>query len=450
MAFVFSFGFGQQKNEEPVVTRILFLLDGSGSMDADWEGNSRMDIAKSLLSDLVDSLGTVPNVELGLRAYGHQSPRARRDCQDTKLEVPFAKGSHVKIKDKLKGIEPKGVTPLAYSLEQATHDFTNPEKTRNVIIIITDGLESCDGNPCAISLELQKRNIFLKPFIIGIDMNENFANQFDCVGRFYNAKDPKTFDKVLSKVITQTLGKTKIKVDLLDIYNEPTETNVNMTFVNRFTQEPVYDLVHHKLPNGVSESVEIDPILSYDIIVSTMPPVVKKNINIEGGENNVIEIKTPQGDLKVAIPHSNEYGTSLPLLVKRKGSDQTLNVQNVNETQKYLVGKYDIEVLTLPRTYFTDVRVDQSRTTTLDVASPGRFNVVDNLNGYGSIYEIKDGKQELIYTIDPSTQRLTLPMQPGEYKIVFKSKNASSNTFTAVKEFTIKSGATTSIKLFTL
>lgn len=419
-------------------------------MDADWEGNSRMEIAKNLLSELVDSLGTLPNIELGLRAYGHQSPRGQRDCKDTKLEVPFAEGSHTKIKEKLKNIEPKGVTPLAYSLEQATRDFTDPEKTRNVIIIITDGLESCDGNPCAISLELQKRNIFLKPFIIGIDMNENFANQFDCVGRFYNAKDPKTFDKVLKKVITQTLGKTRIRVDLMDIYNEPTETNVNMTFVNRFTKEPVYDIVHHKLPNGVSESVEIDPILSYDIVVSTIPPVVKKNIDIEGGENNVIEIETPQGQLKVDLHHSQEYGKNLPLIVRKKGTSQTLNVQYVNEEEKYLVGKYDVEVLTLPRTYFYDVRIDQSKTTTLEIEGAGRLNVVDNLNGYGSIYEVTDKGEKLIYKIDPSTSRLQIPMQPGEYKLVFKSKNATSNTFTTVKKFTIKSGATTSLKLFTL
>lgn len=420
-------------------------------MDADWEGNSRMEIAKNLLSNLVDSLGTIPNLELGLRAYGHQSPRGQKNCKDTKLEVAFAKGSHLKIKDRLKSIQPKGVTPLAYSLEQATRDFTEPEKTRNVIIIITDGLESCDGNPCAISLELQKRNIFLKPFIIGIDMNENFANQFDCVGRFYNATDPDTFDNVLTKVITQTLGKTRIRVDLLDIYNEPTETNVNMTFVNRFTREAEYDIVHHKLSNGVSESVEIDPILSYDIVVNTIPPVIKKNIDIEGGENNIIEIKTPQGSLNVALDHFQEYGNHLPFIVRKKGDDKTLNVQNVNQKENYLVGKYDIEVLTLPRTYFNDVRVDQSKTTTLTLEGPGRLNVVDNnLSGYGSIYEVTEHGDKWIYNIDEGMSRVQIPMQPGNYKLVFKSKNATSNTFTTVKRFTIKSGATTSIKLFTL
>ncbi len=53
-------------------TRILFLLDGSGSMNAEWEGKKRIDIAKHVLSEIVDSLKVDKNVVLALRVYGHQ------------------------------------------------------------------------------------------------------------------------------------------------------------------------------------------------------------------------------------------------------------------------------------------------------------------------------------------------------------------------------------------
>ena len=60
--------------KKPKKTRILFLLDGSGSMNAKWENSVRMTVAKQLLSKMVDSLKTHKNLEMALRVYGHQFP----------------------------------------------------------------------------------------------------------------------------------------------------------------------------------------------------------------------------------------------------------------------------------------------------------------------------------------------------------------------------------------
>ncbi len=89
-------------------TRILFLLDGSGSMLAQWEGKQRIQVAKTILSELVDSLATVKNVELGLRVYGHQFNKKYQNCKDTKLEVSFAPKNHQILKNKLQDIRPQG------------------------------------------------------------------------------------------------------------------------------------------------------------------------------------------------------------------------------------------------------------------------------------------------------------------------------------------------------
>src|SRR5690606_23386503 len=103
------------------LTRILFVFDASNSMNAKWDGSTRIAIAKELLIKAVDSLRGVPNLELGLRIYGHQSPitPTYQDCEDTKLEVPFTKGNHNLIKGKIRGVIPKGTTPIARSLEAA-------------------------------------------------------------------------------------------------------------------------------------------------------------------------------------------------------------------------------------------------------------------------------------------------------------------------------------------
>ena len=165
----------------PDKARILFLLDGSGSMLAEWEEGARIDAAKSLLTELVDSLKVNQNLELALRVYGHLYSRQAQNCKDSKLEVGFAKNNHQRIIERLKQIRPKGTTPIAYSLEQAANDFPTTKGYRNIVIIITDGIESCDGDPCNVSLALQRKGIFLKPFIIGIGLNKDYSKNFDCV-----------------------------------------------------------------------------------------------------------------------------------------------------------------------------------------------------------------------------------------------------------------------------
>ena len=99
-------------------TRILFLFDASQSMLGQWEGEQKIKIATRLLSNLMDSLKPIKNMEVGLRIYGHQFSVAQgnRSCQDSKLEVPFKPNNYNAIKAKLANIYPIGTTPIAYSL----------------------------------------------------------------------------------------------------------------------------------------------------------------------------------------------------------------------------------------------------------------------------------------------------------------------------------------------
>ena len=84
------------QNANPPLTRVLFIFDASQSMYAQWEGNSRMEIAKELLANMLDSLDDRNNLEVGLRCYGHQKPSPPQDCRDTRLEVKFGKNNNTK------------------------------------------------------------------------------------------------------------------------------------------------------------------------------------------------------------------------------------------------------------------------------------------------------------------------------------------------------------------
>ena len=98
---------GMSQNEDDKI-RILFIFDGSNSMNSQWENSSKITIAKQLMIRTIDSLKMLENVEIALRMYGHQTKisAGKQDCSDTKLEVPFAdaKENHIKIINKIRAL----------------------------------------------------------------------------------------------------------------------------------------------------------------------------------------------------------------------------------------------------------------------------------------------------------------------------------------------------------
>lgn len=438
----------QKPNDPPKKTRILFLLDGSGSMNGIWKDDARILAAKKILVNLVDSLQTYKNLELALRVYGHQYHKAQKNCTDTQLETPFGTHNHQAIKDKLDEIEPKGVTPLAHSLNQCASDFPKERGVRNIVIIITDGLESCEGDPCRVSLALQKKNIFLKPFVVGIGMEKDYSKEFSCIGTFYNAKDPNSFKILLQKVISQALEKTEVRVDLMDSQNKATESNVNLSFENNLTGQVEYDFVHFLKSNGTADVLDIDPVITYNIRVNTIPVTWKKDVYLEGGKLNVIEISVPQGHLEVKQTSWKEYN-GLPILIRKKGGKEIIHTYRVgDENVKLLTGTYDIEILTLPRIQ-KRVQIQDKKTNTIPLPQPGIVSVLGSNEGFGSIYEIKpNGKEEWIHNLPVVSKSTSLAMQPGRYKVVYRTKNAIGSEVTYVNKFMVKSGSSTSVKLF--
>lgn len=428
-------------------TRILFLLDASGSMLAKWEDSDRMAVAKNLLAHLVDSLGRYDNVEVALRAYGHQFGREHNDCKDTKLEVPFGANNAETIKSKLEAIVPRGNTPITYSLQQAAGDFPE-ERSRNVVILITDGLESCGGDPCAISEALQKKRIFLRPFVIGIGIEPQYEKQLSCIGQYFNAADIQTFEKVLTEIVTQALSQTTVSVELLDDENRPRETGVNMTFVNALSGEAEYNFVHYLDSKGKTDVLDVDALLPYHLLVNTTPPVLEKNLSIKPGKHNTIKVKAPQGELYLRQDGPSPYG-QLHAIVRQADSDRTLNVQTFGNRHRYLTGKYDLEILTTPRIQMQGVQIKQGETKTVTIPPPGQLSIPSQMQGYGSVYQLtENGTQRWLYNLPEDSSKITLALQPGNYRLAYRMKSAQSSKFTFVQDFTIRSGATTTVKIF--
>ncbi len=445
----FSVWAQEYKQKPPEKTRILFLLDASGSMLAPLGSVRRIDVAKKLLSDLVDSLQVNKNVELALRVYGHQYARAYNNCEDTKLEVGFYPANHREIRAKLNLLNPQGNTPIAFSLEQTAKDFPKADSYRNVVIIITDGLESCNGDPCAVSKALQSQNIFLKPFVIGLGLGLEYEKTFSCLGKYFDATDVPTFRKSLNDVLKQTLLETTASVELLNENNDPVVTDVNVSFINTVTRQSVYDFVHYRDKLGQPDSVILDAVLTYDVVANTVPPVVKTNVSLEGGIHNIIEIPTPQGNLLFSMPGASEYRNGVKVSVRLPNESASLNIQSFNEPFLYLAGTYDIEVHTFPRTFIKAFKIRPSQDNLISLPGPGVLNLSMGVRGIGSLYRVnQDGSQEWVYNFPTNITSFVTAIQPGDYKFVFRAQTAKGSKFTEIKRFTIKTGSTETIKLY--
>jgi Ca-activated chloride channel family protein len=430
----------------PEKTRLLLVLDASGSMLSKWDNDLRINIAKDKIAAFVDSLRRNPNVEMALRVYGHQFDFKQKNCTDSKLEVGFATNNHAQIKAALTRLAPKGTTPIAYSLEQAIKDFPPEGNYRNVIIMITDGIEACGGDPCAISLGMQKNGIILKPFIIGLGVGKDFAAAFNCIGKAYDARSAADFRAILGSISRQVLGRTTVTVELTDAADKPIEKDVNMTFINNVTGKAIYDLIHFRDAHGRTDTLVIDPVINYDIEVGTIPVVLKKDVQIEGGKHNVIRIRAPQGLLTFKMQTAKEYG-NLKAIIRQAGKSETLHVQEVGTAQRYLAGTYDVEVLSTPRTLIRNITIRQGQTTEVPVDQPGILTLNHYYAGIASLYKINDNGQEWVENYLLEGKAINIAMQPGTYKIVFRAHEAKSAVYTVFKRFTVQSGKSTLVDI---
>lgn len=415
-------------------------------MAGQWEKDSKIKIAREILIRMVDSLEQLDGIELALRVYGHQSPVPPQDCSDTRLEVPFSKSAPSQIRQKLHFLKPRGTTPIANSLTLSANDFGPCENCRNIIILITDGIEACDGDPCEVSYALQKKGIVLKPFVIGIGMDEDFRDAFDCIGNYYNAEREEKFEEILNVVISQALNSTTAQVNLLDDNGLPTETNVNMIFYDQFSDKIKHNFYHTINHRGKPDTLVLDPLVTYRIEVQTIPKVTIENAKVVPGKHTIFAADVPQGTLVVKVG-DNQY-RGMQYIVRKAGEMETLNMQSISQSERYITGKYDLEIPTIPRLNINGININQSETTTVEIPRPGLVTFIKAATGFGSLYVMRGGKMEWVYNLDVNSRTEALVLQPGSYKAVFRSLNARQSIYTITRSFKVLPGGAISVEFY--
>jgi Ca-activated chloride channel family protein len=279
-----------------------------------------------------------------------------------------------------------------------------------------------------------------------LGLSRDFVKSFECIGNYFDAIDENQFRNAFSIVITQALNNTTAQVNLLDTYGKPTETNASMTFYDQYTGAIRYNFMHTINAKGVPDTVQIDPLGYYTLSVHTIPEQRIDSIRLTPGKHNIIAVDAPQGDLQLKMEGANEY-KKLHAIVRKRGSDSTLHVQDFRDVTRYITGTYDLEILTTPRIYINGVNITQSKTTTVQIPTPGLATLQCNAPGYGDILMEEKNQLRWVDRIDIHSTKESVVLQPGLYRIIFRPKNSQSVIYTIEKTFRIASGSSISVPI---
>ena len=188
------------------------IFDCSNSMNAPLGGVAKINLARQALFHLTDTLGKT-DLQVGLRLFGHDRNIDREDrvkgCTNSELVIPIAADTIGQIRARIPSLTAWGRTPIAYSLEQAGSDLNPHLENSPMILLISDGLESCGGDPVKSILALRDRGVKVRAFVIGFDISADERAALEQIaaagdGRYYDAANYgellRAFDQFASDV----------------------------------------------------------------------------------------------------------------------------------------------------------------------------------------------------------------------------------------------------------
>ncbi len=166
----------------------IIVLDASGSMWGQIDGRAKLEIAREALATVLQ--GVPAETELGLIAYGH---RTKGDCADIELVVPPAAGTGAAIAQAAATLQFLGKTPLTEAVRQAAAELRSTEE-KATVILITDGIETCNADPCALGAELEASGVDFTAHVVGFGLTAEEGKQVACLaentgGLYIEAKD---------------------------------------------------------------------------------------------------------------------------------------------------------------------------------------------------------------------------------------------------------------------
>jgi Ca-activated chloride channel family protein len=207
---------------------LVFILDASGSMWGQVEGTAKIAIAKKVLAGLVEELPE--DAVVGLVAYGH---RRKGDCDDVEELMPIGPLKSKKMIARIQALNPKGKTPISRAVRLTAQRIKHLED-ETTIILVSDGKETCDPDPCGLVRELKEAGIRFVMHVIGFDVTEEEREQLECMaqaggGEYFTAKTASDFQLAAKEVVKKASDKPPIALTVACVKeNRPFKAHVRI------------------------------------------------------------------------------------------------------------------------------------------------------------------------------------------------------------------------------
>lgn len=441
-------------------THVELILDASGSM---WnqlaDGEYRIVAAKDVLASFVSSLPADPELSVGLRVYGSRVAALDEGaCEDSELFVPIEGIDREALLQTVRDAQALGATPIAYSLEQAAQDF--PAEGRKIIVLVTDGEESCGGDVRGTIEALRAQGIEFELKIVGFDLDERAVTSFEGLGEFENARSAGELAAALGRAVEVEETATYPVTVTLTREGEPAADGAAVTFSDAVTgesftfteQEP--GTLSAELPAGayaatvedafsdapqsfagLSVTPEDENAFAFELAtevevtlsVSPSEPTTGSSVTVsfEGapeGENNWITVVPAEVPDDVYLDWGYVSGASGELELDLPGEAVPLEARyhlELPEGGTRVIGR------SAP---FTPVQASASISAPAEVAAGTAFEVSwtgpDNRGDYLTL--VPEGAAEgsydqYRYTRDGSPLSFTAPITPGQYELRYQS-----------------------------
>lgn len=179
---------------------VMIVFDGSNSMWGQIDGVAKIEIARGVIDGLLGEWSETRKV--GLMAYGH---RRRGDCEDIETLVSPAEGNGDAILRRINAVTPTGKTPLTSAIEQAAQQLAYEDHPATVVLI-SDGLESCRRDPCALAESLEKVGIGFTAHVVGFGLEAgDEAASLACIaentgGKYLSAANAEELERAMGEV----------------------------------------------------------------------------------------------------------------------------------------------------------------------------------------------------------------------------------------------------------
>ncbi|MDI1286430.1 MAG: VWA domain-containing protein [Reyranella sp.] len=156
--------------------RVFLVLDASGSMWGRVGNQTKIEIARETIRSLLKDWR--PQDQLGLVTYGH---RRKGDCGDIEVLKQVGPVDATALMGQVNGIVPKGMTPMTASVKMAAEQLKASEGIASVVLV-SDGVETCNADPCAVAAALKKADVRLVVHTVGFDVQDRQAvRQLECM-----------------------------------------------------------------------------------------------------------------------------------------------------------------------------------------------------------------------------------------------------------------------------